>query len=72
MTPTAQTALDRIIALKSHTGRSGMLTHRSHRAILRALTPEDLADVILALNAKDEPFESHSVLGATPKNAVAQ
>lgn len=63
MTSTAQTALDRIIALKNHTARSGMFTHKSQRAILSALGPEDLADVVLALDARDQPIKSFGALG---------
>jgi hypothetical protein len=51
MSPTAQEAFDRIVALKELTTTAKIYTYKSQAEILKALNPTDLAEVALALKS---------------------
>ena len=51
MSPKAQEAYDRIIALKELAASSRVQTYKSQSEILKALEPTDLAEVALALKS---------------------
>ena len=49
MTPAAQEAIEKILALKDLTRETGNVTNRAQSLILRSLNESDLSDVALAL-----------------------
>jgi hypothetical protein len=67
MTPTAQEAYERVVALQELTEASGLQTYKSQTAILKALNPTDMADVARRLK---ETKAVARVLRGTSKDEV--
>jgi hypothetical protein len=57
MTQTAQDAIRKLTSLRHLTQETGVITNRAQREILKALSPEDLAEVAQAI------FPSPAVVG---------
>jgi hypothetical protein len=57
MTPTAQKAIDELLALKYLTATTGTITARAQREILRRLQGEDMIEVALYLRHGAESGE---------------
>jgi hypothetical protein len=56
MSPQAEQAFTRILALRAATRETGTVTKNTQSLILRQLSPQDLSDVTLALSA-DRPVD---------------
>lgn len=58
---TIDEVVERLIALKWIAKKNGMKTDRSQQAILRALGPQELAEVAVRLKQFEEPDALHGV-----------
>ena len=63
MSPAAQQAFDRIVALQELTITSKVQTYKSQSEILKSLNPTDLADVAVKLQARNALLRSLSGQG---------
>jgi len=63
MSPAAQRAFDRIVALQELTITSKVQTYKSQSEILKSLNPTDLADVAVKLQARNALLRSLSGQG---------
>ena len=60
MSPQAEQAFTRILALRAATRETGTVTKNTQSLILRQLSPQDLSDVTLALVFADRPADALS------------